>query len=135
MKSRPPIHHHRDKLVHFLYNYRNAIAAWIAIALLIALGLHFGVDKTLIGFGVVLIGILGQAFAALIAWIGLVPLVGPLIAKVLALPFFWLLNGIGYLASIVAIRKGYSKDVLNYRVLTVTLLVGITIGYILGKLI
>ena len=136
MKHTPDIpHHFGERILHFLYNYRTALLAWLAIALLVALGLHFGVDKTMIGFGVVLIGILGQAFAALIAWIGLIPLIGPLIAKVLALPFFWLLNGIGYLASIVAIRRGYSKDVLNYRVLTVTLLVGITIGFILGKLI
>jgi hypothetical protein len=35
----------------------------------------------------------------------------------------------------IAIKRGYSKDVLNYRVITVALLIGITIGYILGKLI
>jgi hypothetical protein len=84
---------------------------------------------------VILIGIAGQAFAALVAWIGLVPLVGPLIAQVLTLPFIWLLNGIGYLVSLVAIKRGYSKDVINYRMATVTLIIGIIVGYILGKLI
>jgi hypothetical protein len=78
---------------------------------------------------------MGQAFTALVVWIGFVPLVGPILAKVLALPFIWLINGIGYLASIIAIKRGYSKDVINYQLITFSLLVGITIGYILGKII
>lgn len=47
----------------------------------------------------------------------------------------WLLNALGYLVSFLAIRRGYSKDVLTYRGLTVALLVGVVIGYVLGKLI
>ena len=124
-----------NKVVHFLSNYRNAIFAWIVIAGLVIAGIELGIDKTVIGFVVLIIGLAGEAFAALGAWIALVPIVGPLVVKVLALPFFWLLNGVGYLASIIAIKRGYGKDVVNYRVLTITLLVGVTIGYILGKLI
>lgn len=119
----------------FLSNYRNALLAWGAIAVLVVIGLEFDVDNTVIGFVVVIVGLIGQAFAALLAWIGLIPLIGPLVAKVLSLPFFWLLNGIGYVASVVAIKKGYTRDVVNYRVLTITLLIGVTIGYILGKVI
>ncbi|MBI3578066.1 MAG: hypothetical protein HY276_07770 [Ignavibacteriales bacterium] len=124
-----------NKLIQFFSNYRNAIIAWVVIVLLIELGLHLSVDRSIVAIVVVLVGILGQAFGALIAWIGLIPIVGPIAAHVLSLPFLWLLNGVGYLVSIVAIKRGYSKDVLNYRVVTVTLLVGITLGYILGKLI
>lgn len=123
------------RLAQFINNYRGAITAWGVIALVIILGFELGVDKTVIGFSVLIVGLLGEAFAALMAWIALVPIVGPLIAKVLALPFFWLLNGVGYLASIVAIKQGYARDVVNYRVLTITLLIGVTIGYILGKFI
>jgi len=124
-----------SRIRHFLYNYRNAIIAWVVMVLLVVVGLKLEVDEAVIGVAVVVVGLVGQAFAALIAWIGLVPLIGPFVAKILVLPFFWILNGIGYLASIVAIRKGFTRDVLNYRVLTVVLLVGVTIGYILGKLI
>ncbi|MBV8656306.1 MAG: hypothetical protein JO142_00630, partial [Burkholderiales bacterium] len=46
-----------------------------------------------------------------------------------------LLNSIGYLVSMVAIRRGYSKDVLTYRGLTVALITGIVLGYILGKFV
>lgn len=124
-----------NKFTQFLNNYRNAIIAWLVIAVLIELGLYLGVDNDIITFVVVLVGLIGHAFGALVAWIGLVPIVGPFVAQVLSLPFIWILNGIGYLASIIAIKRGYSKDVLNYRVITVTLLIGITIGYILGKFI
>jgi len=123
------------RIAQFISNYRSAILAWGIIAAVIIVGFELGVDKTVIGFSVLIVGLLGEAFAALTAWIALVPIVGPLIAKVLALPFFWLLNGIGYLASIVAIKQGYARDVVNYRVLTITLLIGVTIGYILGKLL
>jgi hypothetical protein len=119
----------------FLSNYRTAIAAWVLIILLIYAGLYYGVDKSAVALAVLIVGVLGHAFAALIAWIGFLPLVGPMIAQVLSLPFLWLLNGVGYVASIIAIKRGYSKDVLNYRVITITLLFGITFGYVLGKLV
>ncbi|HGY56452.1 MAG TPA: hypothetical protein ENK44_12150, partial [Caldithrix abyssi] len=76
-----------------------------------------------------------QAFVGLLNIIGLVPIIGPIIAKVLALPFFWLINALGYFVSILAIKRGYTKEVVNYRILTVVLLVGIVIGFILGKII
>lgn len=123
------------KLRQFLSNYRIAIVAWIIIIILIEAGLYYRVDHNVVALGVLIVGIVGQAFSALIAWIGLVPLVGPMVAHVLSLPFLWLLNGVGYLASIVAIRRGYSKDVLNYRVITITLLFGITFGFILGRVL
>ncbi|MFQ5582914.1 MAG: hypothetical protein ACE5GL_00580 [Calditrichia bacterium] len=53
----------------------------------------------------------------------------------LALPIFWILNSIGYFLSIIAIKRGYSKTVLDYRVLTVVFLVGVAIGFVIGKLI
>jgi len=119
----------------FLTNYRVAISAWLLIIVVIYAGHYYRVDNSVVALTVLVVGILGQAFGALVAWIGLVPLVGPMVAHVLALPFIWLLNGVGYLVSVVAIRRGYSKDVLNYRIITITLLFGITFGYVLGKLI
>jgi hypothetical protein len=119
----------------FFSSYENAIFAWFIIVGAILLGIHFSIDRRVIALAVLLIGIAGHAFAALVAWIGLVPLVGPLIARVLTLPIIWILNGIGYLVSLVAIKRGYSKDVINYRMATATLIVGIILGYILGKFI
>jgi hypothetical protein len=55
--------------------------------------------------------------------------------KILSIGFIWLLNAIGYLVAFVAIKRGYSKDVLTYRGLTIALIVGIVIGFIIGKVI
>lgn len=78
-------------------------------------------------------------YSGLIGWllglIAMVPLVGPLLVKVLTMSFIWLLNAVGYLVSYVAIRRGYSKDVIAYRGLTIALLVGIVIGYVVAQFI
>ncbi len=71
-----------NKLKQFLSNYRNAIIAWIVIVVLIELGLYLSINTSIVAFLVVLVGILGQAFGALIAWIGLIPIIGPIAAHV-----------------------------------------------------
>ena len=81
------------------------------------------------------IGLFSNLFLWLLGLLSVVPVVGPLVAKVLALPFIWVLNGIGYFVSYVAIRRGYSQDVITYRALTLALLLGVIIGFVLGNLI
>jgi hypothetical protein len=119
----------------FFRAFWKTILIWIIIAIIILIGLYLDIDRTVIGGVVVIFGLITQAFVGLIGIISLIPLIGPIIAKVLALPVFWLINALGYFVSILAIKKGYSRDVMNYRVLTVVLLVGIVIGYVLGKLL
>lgn len=111
------------------------LPVWVLLLSLIWLGLHFELDAKVVAGGVILFGLLSSAFAWLLGVIGLVPVAGPLIVKVLAIPIIWLLNAVGYLVSFVAIRRGYSQDVLTYRGLTIALLIGIVIGYVLGKLL
>jgi len=117
----------------FFRAFGKTILIWAVIALIIIVGIYFDVDKTVIGGVVVVFGLITQAFIGLVGLISLVPIIGPIIAKVLALPVFWLINSLGYFVSIIAIKKGYSKTIMSYRVLTVALLVGVVIGYILGK--
>ena len=83
----------------------------------------------------VVVGLITNAFAWLLGIVALVPLIGPLIVKILSIGFIWLLNGVGYLVSFIAIKRGYSQDVLTYRGLTIAVIIGIVIGYVLGKLI
>ncbi len=116
-------------------NWKVMLPLWLAIGGLAWLGLHYNVDRRVIAGGVVVVGVLSNAFAWLVGVIALVPVIGPLIVKVLSIGFIWLLNAVGYFVSYVAIRRGYSKDVLTYRGLTVALIIGIVIGYVLGKLI
>lgn len=108
---------------------------WVIIIVFVEMGILLGWDKKVIGLVVALFGIITSAFTGMVAIIGLVPLVGPLVAKVLTIPIIWILNALGYFVSIIAIKKGFKKEVLDYRVLTVSLLTGVVIGYVLGKLI
>lgn len=115
-------------------SWRVMLPVWLLLLLLLWGGLHFGIDQRAVAGGVLLLAFLSSAFAWLVGVIGLVPLVGPLLVKVLAIPIIWLLNALGYLVSFIAIRRGYSQDVLTYRGLTIALIVGIVIGYVLGHL-
>ena len=125
----------RRALLEFLKAFRKAIIIWAGIALVVAAGLYFHVDKTIIGTVVIAVGWFTGAFAAALTLIALIPVVGPFAVTVLTLPFFWILNGLGYFVSIIAIKRGYTRDVLTYRVLTTVLLIGVILGYIVGKLL
>ncbi len=115
-------------------NWKVMLPLWIGMGGLVWLGLHFNVDRSVIAGSVVAVGLVSNAFAWLLGLITLVPIVGPLIVKVLSIGFIWLLNAIGYLVAYIAIRRGYSKDVLTYRGLTVAVIIGIVVGFVLGKL-
>jgi hypothetical protein len=116
-------------------SWKVMVPLWMLIVALVWLGLHYKIDRGLIAGGVIAVGLISNAFAWLLGIIAIVPFVGPLIVKVLSIGFVWLINAVGYLVSFIAIRRGYSKDVLTYRGLTIAVIIGIVIGYVMGKLI
>jgi hypothetical protein len=116
-------------------NWKFMLPIWGIIAAIIWGGTHYNIDKQVIAASVFVIGLLSNAFAWLLGLLSVIPFIGPLIVKVLSLGFIWLLNAVGYLVSFIAIRRGYSKDVLTYRGVTIALIVGIVIGYVIGKLV
>ena len=111
------------------------ILAWALILVIIIIALKMEVDGKIVVFATLILGFFTQIFAGFGALISLVPWIGPFIIKVFTIPFFWLLNAMGYFVSIIAIKKGYSKQLTRSRVLTVALLFGIIIGYVLGHII
>ncbi len=124
-----------DHIWDFLTSFKKVIIIWLGLTLFVIIGISLGLDRKAIAFLAIILGIISQAFIGLLNLIAIIPVVGPIAAKVLALPFYWLLNALGYFVSVVAIKKGFHKDVLNYRVLTIVFLVGIVVGFIMGKLI
>ncbi|MES2636580.1 MAG: hypothetical protein V4605_04585, partial [Pseudomonadota bacterium] len=98
-------------------------------------GFRFNIDELVIAGVALIIAIVSGVFAWVVGIITLVPIIGPLVIKVLSIPLVWLINGIGYLVSYTAIKRGYSKDVLTYRGLTITLIIGIVIGFIIANLV
>ncbi len=111
------------------------VPLWIAMIGLTWLALEKNVDKSIIAGVLVVVGLISNAFAWLLGIVALVPIIGPLIVKILSIGFIWLLNAVGYLVSYIAIRRGYSRDVLTYRGLTVSVIIGIVIGFVLGRLL
>ncbi|MEE9330984.1 MAG: thiopurine S-methyltransferase [Methylophilaceae bacterium] len=95
---------------------------------------RYDFDATVAAGGAVLVGFYTGLVSWLLGVIVLVPVIGPILVKILTMSFIWLLNAVGYFVAYVAIKRGYSKDVLTYRGLTIALIVGMIIGYVLGSL-
>lgn len=116
--------------------------AWkwmLPLTLLLALAVYaawrFSWHAKAVTTGVLLVAAASHVLAWLLALISLVPIIGPLLVKVLSLSIIWLLNAIGYLVSYIAIKRGYSKDVISYRGVTIALITGIVIGFVLASLL
>lgn len=109
----------------------------LSIMLLAAVYLawHFGWHANAVTAGALFLAAASHALVWVLGLIAMVPFIGPIIVKVLSLSFIWLLNAIGYLVSYIAIKRGYSKDVLTYRAVTIALITGIVIGYVVGHFI
>ena len=119
----------------FFKQYKFHLVLWLLIAAGIIVALQYGIDQKLVVLSTLILGIFTQVFAGLGALIAMGPIIGPFLVKIVTIPFFWLINALGHGVSIVAIKKGYSKELVKSRVLTVAILVGIIIGYIMGNLI
>jgi len=126
-------YHWWEGLLQFCRQNWKLLVAWGGIVVFIVAGHFLHLKDAVIVVVVFIFGLLSQAFSGLVALIALVPIVGPLIAKVLMLPIFWLLNALGYIVSVVAIKKGYKRDVINYRLLTIAFLIGFGLGFIIAQ--
>ena len=123
------------KLGRFIKSNPKTILTLSGIGISVYLMLAFNLDVRAIAIITLLLGYITNIFVGLTTLVGLVPIIGPLIVKVFTIPFFWLLNGMGYFTSAYAIKKGYGRDIVSHRLITIILLTGIVLGYILGHLI
>ena len=123
------------KLGQFIKSNPKTILTLSGIGISVYLMLDFNLDVRAIAIITLLLGYVTNIFVGLTTLVGLVPIIGPLIVKVFTIPFFWLLNGMGYFTSAYAIKKGYGRDIVSHRLITIILLTGIVLGYILGHLI
>ena len=123
------------KKISFIKRYKFHIFLWVLIGVAVAVALQYGVDEKIVVFSTLILGIFTQVFAGLGALIAMIPIIGPILIKVVTIPFFWMINALGHGVSIVAIKKGYTNELVKSRVLTIALLIGIVLGYIMGNLI
>ncbi len=116
------------------------ITVTILIMISVFYGLiYFGVDKILSTAIVALLGILmevaRQVFSQVIFIIQSIPYIGPIIAKVIVWPFFITINAVAYLVTLTFIRVKGVKEVANAKLLTAVFLIGILLGFILGRVV
>ena len=118
-----------------LLSYKKKFIIWALIGGLIFLAINHGIDKKLIVFVAFIIGVFTEIFAGIAILITAIPVIGPMIIKLISIPIFWILNALGTLVSGIAIKKGYATEMAKGRILTLALLIGMIIGYIIGNLI
>lgn len=107
----------------------------VILIIILLLSNYYHWDAKVTAAGALLFSLGSGLVAWLLSLIAIVPIVGPIIVKVVTMSFIWLLNAVGYCVAYIAIRRGYSKDVLTYRAITIALLIGIVIGYVVAQLL
>jgi len=115
------------------------ILVWIILVMTLSLaffyGKQYGINQRIIILVTLALGTFTQIFSGITSLIALIPFFGPFILKVISIPIFYILNAMGWVVSAVAIKKGYVNELSKSRTITLALLVGIIIGYILGNII
>jgi hypothetical protein len=124
----------RQRIRDFWVSFRKFILLWLIIILFVVISIPLGFDKKIIALVVILVGFLTSAFAGLVGMVGAIPAIGPMVAKIITLPFFLLLNAVAYLFTFVALRMGFKRDIVRARIISTAFLVGIVIGFILGRI-
>lgn len=117
-----------------LTSIKQTIPGLILLAGFVYVALYYHFDMRVLAAGVVLIALVSNVFAWCVGLLGFLPWIGPLLVKVLHLPFVWIINGLGYILSFMAIRAGHGEATLNYRLLTIVFLSGAICGYIIAIL-
>ena len=118
-----------------LLSYRKKIVIWMIAGGLIFTASYYGIDKKLIVFTAFIIGVFTEIFTGIGVLVAAIPVVGPMVVKIVSIPIFWILNALGTLVSGIAIKKGYATELAKGRIMTLALLIGMIIGYIIGNLI
>ena len=115
------------------------ILVWIILVMALSLaffyGKQYGINQRIIILVTLALGTFTQIFSGITSLVAIIPFFGPFILKVISIPIFYILNAMGWVVSAVAIKKGYVNELSKSRTITLALLVGIIIGYILGNII
>ena len=121
--------------ISIILSYRKKFVLWVMVGGLISLAIYYGIDKKLIVLVAFIIGVFTEIFAGIGILVATIPVIGPMIIKIVSIPIFWILNALGTLVSGLAIKKGYATELAKGRIMTLALLIGMIIGYIIGNLI
>ena len=110
----------------------------LIILLIYYLFVYTNLDAFLITVIIALVGIVVNLFTNtstyILALIQSIPYIGPMIASIITWPIFVTLNVVAYFVSLLVIRfKGVSM-VKDARIITTIFLLGLLLGFILGRI-
>ena len=120
------------KIISYIKSNSKILLIISGISLSIYAMFYLDLDVTFIAMITLLLGYITNLYSSLVALIGLIPIVGPLIVKVLTIPIFWIVNSVGYIFSTYAIKRDSQGFFQSNRMIAIYILFGIIIGYILG---
>ena len=123
------------RLIDFFTENWKILCVLLLLLVFIYAAQRYGLDKEVTVFVVLFLGYVTQLFSVLVGFIATIPVIGPPIANLISLPFIFIVNAVAYLVTFFSLRKGYAKELLGSRVLVTSFLVGLIIGYALGKVI
>ena len=101
----------------------------------IAIKIPDGINHKIVILVTLILGVFTQIFTGITSLIAIIPFFGPFILKIISIPIFYFLNALGWVVSAIAIKKGFVNELSRSRTVTLALLVGIILGYILGNII
>lgn len=125
----------RKIVLGYIVKHRGLLLIFVLSLVALYLSFLLGLDKKVTAVVIIAVGLLSQLFTEMLALVALVPLVGPIFVKIISIPIIILINGIGYIVTFFAFRKGYKMEVAKSKMITTTLLIGILIGYVVGKVL
>ncbi len=122
-------------MTHVLIQHPRLRAAGLVVLLLAlaAVLLHLQADKSLVALVLLIVGLVTKAFTALVGLIALVPGVGPVIAQVITLPLVLVINGLTWLVTFIALKRGERVEVMRARVIAWSVLLGFVLGFLAGR--
>ena len=107
----------------------------VVAGILVFLGIKFRWDKAIVGTSVFLVGLITQVFGWFIGLLGGIPILGPLFVKFLGLPLLFVINALGNALIFIGVKMGFKREVMNGRLLVFIFILGMLIGFIVGKLL
>lgn len=116
---------------------KKLLILWFILIAAGALCWSFGLKKRILAMLVVAYGLTTHAFSLILgvtgSWIGSIPVVGPLILKVIMWPFFVSINALAFLVNVLRIKKDKPSNQSTAQAIATVLTIGIIIGYLLSK--
>ena len=128
-----------ERVLGFFKRHYLAFTAWSSVAIMVGVSYYTGFDKQITAGIIIIVGLITQIFGNLLnsflGFLGMIPLIGPMVVKVITLPFFLIINAVSFIVAFFGLRRGEAKAVASSRLVVTTLLTGIVIGYIIGRLV